>query len=225
MKLIGTESGRVVLLFPIEEMRPLRGLVLAESVRLIAERYQFMYPPDLSSWENIEKGPLLFRSGKLERNGSAIALGELGIYRDGISVNAMSTEIAEEIMNDLFDWSKRTLGMRELQRLPRKSYYSTITVEFEHELGGLFSQYIRIVSLFSQSFNEAYNTQHEMALTRLGFSVDPTKVPQSSLVGEFVIERRVNYPYDAQRFFCSAPLPTDGHIRLLQQLENLIGSA
>jgi hypothetical protein len=222
MRLIGTENGRVILLFPIEEMRPLRGLVLADSVGLLTDRYQFAYPPDLSRWENVQNNPLLFRSGKLEKNGCTLAIGELGVYSDGISVNASSTEVAEEVLTDLLDWSKSALGMRELQRPARKTYHSTVVVEFDHDVGALFFRYARICSFLSDSLKATYNTDNQIMLNRLAFSQDPTKTPPSSLAGEFVIERRVNYPYEVNRFFCSAPLPTDEHVRLLQQIETVM---
>jgi hypothetical protein len=219
MRLVGTESGRVVLLFPIEEMRPLRGLVLADTVRLLTDRYQFAYPPDLSRWENVQNNPLLFRSGKLEKNGYTLAVGELGVYSDGIAVSASSTEVAEEILNDLLDWSKNALGMRELQRSARKMYHSVVVVEFDYDVGALLSQYAKICSLLSDSLKVTYKLENEVKLSRLAFSQDPTKTPPSLPAGELVIERRVNYPYDTNRFFCSAQLPTDEHVRLLQQIE------
>ncbi|MGH8546539.1 MAG: hypothetical protein ACREX3_23570 [Gammaproteobacteria bacterium] len=200
-------------------MRPLRGLVLADSVRLLTDRYQFVYPPDLSRWENVQSNPLLFRSGKLERNRCTLSVGELGVYSDGISVNASSTEVAEEVLSDLLDWSKSALGMRELQRPARKTYHSAVVVEFDHDVGALLSRYARICSLLSDSLKATYNTENEVKLNRLAFSQDPTKTPTPSLAGEFVIERRVNYPYEVNRFFCSAHLPTDEHVRLLQQIE------
>jgi hypothetical protein len=221
MRLIGTESGRVILLFPIEEMRPLRGLVLADSVRLLNERYQFAYPPDLSRWENVQNNPLLFRSGKLEKNGCTLPVAELGIYSDGITVNASSTEEAEEILNDLLDWSKKALGMRELQRSARKRYHSAIVVEFDHDVGKLLSCYAEICSLLSESLKAAYNVENKIRLSRLAFSQDPTTIPPSLPAGELIMERRVNYPYDANRFFCSAHLATKEHVRLLQQIEEL----
>jgi hypothetical protein len=36
---------------------------------------------------------------------------------------------------------------------------------------------------------------------------------------DFLIERRVGSPYEANRYFCSAPMHTNDHTRVLEEIE------
>ena len=56
-------------------------------------------------------------------------------------------------------------------------------------------------------------------VTGISFGADPISKAQHP---PFKLERDIQAPFEHNRYFSSAPLPTDEHLTLLEQLESLL---
>lgn len=225
MKLIGTELGRYGLFFSAEEVRPLQGVPPQLSTKAIRERYGFEYAPNFSlPWEEVQKEGFKFKLGKFSREGKDALISELGIYNDGIVVNAFTTEDAEAFCNDLLDWGKKTFGFRDFLNPPRHIYASQITVQFAASVDHLIRSFDEITHLFGNILAKAYKLNFPLELQAVAFDYDHLIVPPTYDLVRFIIERRINTKYEEGVFWCQAPLPTSIHIEALETFEKLISS-
>lgn len=225
MKLIAVEMGRVAMLFPVEEIRPTGGLNVSELVGLLVERYGFQFLPDLSRpWEEMQKSVFKFNSGVFKVNNKQKNILEFTIYNDGIVANTSSTEDSEKFLEDMLGWAKDAFHIREITTKPTFYYSSQIIVEFDIDMNALLSQFKHISDLYGKELKTLYNVQQLPELSRLAINCDRTKLPITVLGTDFVMERRLNQPYEDKRFFCEAPLPTAQHLQLLRDIEKAVGT-
>jgi hypothetical protein len=54
--------------------------------------------------------------------------------------------------------------------------------------------------------------------------VDYDQLERKHALGRFSIQRRDNTPFSENKYFSDAPLPTDVHIRLLEEFETAISN-
>ena len=220
MKLIATEVGKVISQFPLEEIRPLGGIHIPEVIQSIKDRYSFSYAPDLSlPWEKVNQQGLQFRLGKLETDSGQIYIQELNALPDGIVATAQRTDEAEVFIDDLMAWMKNSLGMRDLSSPPTLWFHSQVVVEFDGEINHLLKTFDKISSSLGKFLSKEYKIKEPVQLSKLTLGCDRLTLPTSAPVAEFALERRINRPYDEQRFISGAPLRTSDHLRALEILE------
>lgn len=215
MNLIGLELGRVIILFGGEEIRPRQGIPILKAVTAVKDRYQFLSAPDISiPISQVEKDGYRFEGGVFEFDGEEVAIRELGIYNDGISVTAYDTSFAEAFLDDFLGWATTSLGLRSFEKAPRRLYRSQLVVEFSKPLAKSLKNFSAISAALEDSLG-----CRPVDISRIDFAVDPTQLTGSFKPTPFSIERRVNYPYEDERYFCEAPLSTRAHVQVLKSLE------
>lgn len=225
MKLIGIETARVGSIFAPEEIRPATGVYWPDAIKAITERYEFAVSPDLSrSWEEINKAGLQFRMGRLLAANGQFVVSELGIYKEAILAVASSTDDGEAFLDDLLDWGEKSLGYRNLTRVPRKFYVSEVVVEFEESSNQILRGFDSIVSILNSEIRQTYDIDVSMQLSQFTLSPDPTKVLATRMLTNFLIERRLNEPFERERYFCRAPLRNSDHVKVLEAVERAISS-
>lgn len=222
MKLINLERGTEILLFPFEEVRPFGGVHLVDFVSAAQERYQFLGAPDLSlPVRDLHAKALEFAEGKLDRNGKTILIQELNIHRDGIVVRSPYTDDCDLIVSDALEWARREFGLREFITPPTKRFGSSVVVDFDKNIDGLIGANARLGTLISDCLRQHRGIELSAQVQRLAYAVDPTKLLAGVVVEAFLIERRAEAPYELNRYFSDAPLPTQAHLDFLQQIEML----
>jgi hypothetical protein len=219
MNLIATESSQVLHLFPMEEVRPLSGVHLPTLIQRITERYLFATRPN----DIIEatKSGVKFSTGRLDTNGSQIAITQLDIYHDGLVVIARTTDDALAVMYDLMAWAKREFNFRDHITPPRTSFTSTVVVDFATSIEAAFQNFQTITGIMNAAHEAAYGTRLELNAARIAVMVDPLTLPPFTNTN-FMIERRTGHPYRDNRYFCTAPLPTQVHLQMLEALEKTL---
>ena len=79
------------------------------------------------------------------------------------------------------------------------------------------SAFQRLADSVSKSVLEAIGENLKYELTSCSLNFD--QLTRKHSLGTFSIQRRENTPFSENKYFSDAPLPTDVHIRLVQQLE------
>lgn len=220
MKLIGHQLGRIIVLFPMEEVRPTKGVSMIDMLTGVRERYRFVKIPDVNNptFDSNREG-YTFKSGSFLYKEEKIAIDEFTIYNDGISVSCFHTKYADAFFEDIFLWAKEKFDLREFAREPRKIYRSQIIVEFDKSLNQLVKDFSVISHLVQLAYSQYTGRDNPINLNRIDFRIDVTKVSGVTPVS-FVIERRVDISHDTERYICEAPIPSDAHLKLLNSIED-----
>jgi hypothetical protein len=223
MRVVNYDASRVTSLFPFEEVAPLSGANDREIIDAVADRYKFLKTPDLAK-DDIAKDGYKFASGQFMFESSAFRLSDFSIYRDGLVINAATTNGSEAFLNDVIKFMRESFSFRDFVTKPRLFFQSQLVVEFDRPPEKLLRSLDQIEEIISKPLRETYGEEIRMQFSRLDFDVDrsPGKVPVGRLVQRFGIERRTEIPFEKQRFFCVAPMRTDTHIAALEAIETLI---
>jgi hypothetical protein len=216
MKLIATETGRVLQLIVMEEVLPLSGLYMPILYQQLTERYAFVgHPQDYG--EGIAKGAK-FQHGRLITPTKTIVIKEIGLYNDGLIVDAHNTDDAEFITEDVLEWARTAFAFRGRQTIIPRLFTSITTVEFDGAIEPALIGLTKISKCMSDAYSRAYSHEIDTHLLRLSFQADPLLVPPFRNT-QFFIERRIQRPYSENRYQCGAPLRTEDHIELLKTIE------
>jgi hypothetical protein len=223
MRVVNYDASRVTSLFPFEEVTPLSGANDREIIEAVGNRYKFLKIPDLAK-DDVAKDGFKFASGQFTFESSLFRLGEFSIFRDGLVINAATTNGSEAFLNDVIMFMRESFSFRDFTTKPRLFFQSQMVVEFDRSPEKLLRSLDQIAEIISAPLKEAYDPAIHMQFSRLDFDVDrsPGKPPINRLVQRFGIERRLDIPFEKQRFFCVAPMRTNTHIAALEAIEKLI---
>jgi hypothetical protein len=223
MRVVNYDASRVTSLFPFEEVMPLSGANDREIIDAITERYKFLKAPDLAK-DDVAKDGYKFASGQFTFESSAFRLNDFSIFRDGLVINAATTSGSEAFLHDVIVFMRERFSFRDFATKPRLFFQSQIVVEFDRPPEKLLRSLDQIVEIISKPLRETYDTENPMQFSRLDFDFDrsPGTPPIARLVQRFGIERRVEIPFEKQRFFCVASMRTSSHIAALEAIESLI---
>jgi hypothetical protein len=223
MRVINYDASRVTCLFPLEEVIPLSGIDDREMIASVSSRYKFLKSPDLAK-ENIAKDGFKFGSGQFSFQSSVFRVNEFSIFRDGLVVNAATTDGSEAFLDDVISYMKSAFSFRDFETPPRRYFQSQIIVEFDRSPENLIKSLNKIATAISFPLEQIYGMEIPMRFARLDFEFDkilkPT--PASAVVQRFIIERRQGIPFAKERYFCAAPVRTAEHEKVLLEIERFI---
>jgi hypothetical protein len=218
MKLIGHLQAFAAIREKVEEYLPTRGVIQREVIELVRTRYEFQAFPQLAPGGMFPQ-ILFFVGGKFSGNGESFAINQIMMKEDGDVVVATTTEQASHVLNDLVKLLDDNLGFRLRIAHGGIRYLSNVVVEFDKG----FENSIISLSRMASAINEMRVGMPAFNIKRLSFGRDGIAETNDLLVSienaDFLIERRAGTAYEANRYFCSAPLPTADHLRLLEQIE------
>lgn len=219
MKIISQESCRVTILFPLEEIIPLDGVNGPEVIAKIQQRYEFLKVPDPAmTREEANKIGYKFGTGQIPLKGRKSVVVEFAIYTDGIVADAKNSEIAETFLRDVMKFMRSEFEFREFTTEPKTHFWNQLVVEFEKPLNGLFPS----ISKISEAICRHLGTEMTMNLARFDLQLEE-RVTKDSPPPKFILERRIGAPFKNERYYSSAPIRTESHVAVLEEIERLIG--
>jgi hypothetical protein len=220
MRLISPESGQTLHLVRLEELKPANGTVFPpDLINGIVARYGFTEKPrDIP--DAIQNG-YKFAIGRIYLQEKHIFISKLDIYGDGVICICSDTISADMVIDDLIVWSRTAFKLSNPLTGMRRSYTSSVVVEFDRPMDSLVNGFARITAAISEAYGAQGGYAGGLYLWRMSFMADP-QLGASANPTQFILERRAGAPADRQRYFSSAPLPTDKHLQLLQRIESMI---
>ena len=214
MKSIAYSSGTLISLFRLEAFSPIGGLNERQIIGAIAERYNFGISPNVSSREELERNGLVYELGFFETELGEATVHRLSIHNDGVIVRANRTEHAEAFFDDLINWLVEGYGCREISKKPL--YLSEIVVEFEKPARHMIVKFDKLADLILSKVDEHSElTAAAFCGLTIEFESKSTSKPK------FIIERREGTSIEDEYYFCSAPLTTERHLQVLEEMERL----
>lgn len=219
MKLLGPLHGFVAFKEFPEEYQPETPAPLTDVVNSIRSTYQFTVYPIFNPAGIPET--FTFANGRFLDGDKTFAIGQLVMAPNADIAVTISTEQAERVLEHLMDLLDTNFGYRLRQAKIVKSFLSNIVVTFDRGL----EEYIRQFEHMADIINRfRLPERREFAIKRLAFGDSPEPVTGVDIMamierGDFTIERRAGRPFGENRYFSSAPLRTQDHIRVLEQIE------
>jgi hypothetical protein len=197
----------------VDEIRPSDGLDLAAVWTALKQKYGFLGGPIKESEGSA------FTEGALRREGyPPIIISKLVIFNDGINVQVQGDTIDADIVFDDVLKTFYSFGVRRPITSPLKYYVSTMVADFNTSLDQLFP--VTLLNKISETFQIDAKSQ----FLSLGFSADKSTLRgRIAMVNPtvFNIARRVDLPFEMNRYFSQANLTSNDHANLLEELELL----
>jgi hypothetical protein len=221
MKLVGHMNAIAGQREALEEYSPERGLVTSDMIALVRDAYSFEVFPHGTPLQP-QGQPLVFQGGRYVEDNDEFAINAIIMEPSGTIVQATNTSQAAIVLADIARRLDEGLGFRLRNNKRPIIYISNVVVEFEEALEVKIQSLSKIASLI----NRARAVSPEFNITRLGFGVPMFHGPPDQIstveATEFSIERRVQIPFEQNRYFCVAPLRTEDHIRVLTEIEDAL---
>jgi hypothetical protein len=223
MKVIGSIYGVAAVRVLNEEVWPLSNPPITNIVSGVRSFFGFsVAPPQIAGGI-----PLIFQSGKIVLNdGKEVGISQLVMLADGDIIISGNTDLAESGLNALIAYLNGEFGYRMEGKSAKRYYQSVVVVEFEKQVSEMLPGIASIQKLVSSVDSAAPFELLRISFTR-GTGGMPNVPSLNPLDGieksDFTIERRAGSPFSENRFFCTGPLRTNDHIKILQDLENSLG--
>jgi hypothetical protein len=223
MKLLSIKQARSIWLVNLVDLNP-RGLNLLTLVAPIVTKYNFqVYPTKSEDMFGTDIKEIKFSGGSFQIDSQHIIAVDLTIFNDGIVVDTRSSTMdSDTFLNDLLSWLYTEYNLVPYQDILRsKIYVSELWVQTDKLLNTLNAKLEnfakRITSLIEG------HSHHPIAYETSGISfwTDPGVI---SPPNPFRFERVIDRPFAENRYYSAAPLQTEAHFELLEELESILSS-
>ena len=215
MKLLSILQARTVAYLEVEDLFTRHHMLGPEFTPKIAERYGFLKKPEkLEDFLDDQKG-IQFAFGRWD----GTVINQLALYAQGVAVEtAASTDISERILYDVLSWGAHTLNINYHQdMIKRKAYVSGLLFSTDVSLNALHPKLRGIGERLSSSVADSLGHVFPYEVTGIFFGYDTTHTKPNAPI--FTIERRADVPFTEDKYFSTAPLPTEEHLKLLGDFE------
>jgi len=221
MKVVGPINGIAAVYAPADEVVPLEGLTTTDLVNFVGETYNFAVRPEGITNATPTPPLLSFQSGKLVNDTGSYPIQHMTLLGNGDAVGAQNTDIATIVLNDLIGRLRDELKFRYTPKHRPRFYLSTLVVKFERPIEDQLAAFGRIEAILNSHLPRENAPFKPKALSfgcgdpgGLNFQDvrDHAKV-------DFMLQRRVGFPYSENAYFSVMPAPTDMHIAILEEIE------
>jgi hypothetical protein len=190
----------------------------------IVTKYNFqVYPTKPEDMFGADIKEIKFCGGSFQIDPQHIIVVDLTIFNDGLVADTRSsTKDSDTFLNDLLSWVSIEYDLVPYQDILRsKIYVSELWVQTDKSLNALnpkleyFAK--RVTSLIEG------HSHHPIAYETSGISfwTDPAVINPPN---PFRFERVIDRPFAENRYYSAAPLQTEAHFELLEELESILNS-
>jgi len=196
------------------DLNPRGAVFYPDLIKALVARYHFQkFPQKLEDFD--ETKGVTFGTGRM--GGTTIE--QLIIYTYGIVLDTrISTQESRRLLEEAFEWGSKELGFAyRPDMVKRWQYGSQVTFRSTAQMTGANSAVGKLAAGVAKGVADTIGENLKYDLSIL--SVDYDQLTRKHPLGRFSIQRRDNTPFSENKYFSDAPLPTDIHIRLLEQFE------
>jgi hypothetical protein len=214
MQLVSSESGQSLQYISMDEVHPIRGgIFLPDFAGAIATRYRFQTFPERIQMPQAIK----FEQGIISLDGIDIPITSLDIYTDGVSITASHTTDADTALTDFLRWACETYGFREPRTILPRRYQSRIIVDMPDSAGNVF---FNTFDAINRIVSARLGSAQPLEVTQI--TIGPHPPTQYPFLQTWLLQARTGGPYVANRYFSAAPLSTEDHFNMLQEIEAIV---
>jgi hypothetical protein len=234
MKIIHVKLARSIWLFDLQDLNPSGKDIIEELVGWIKEGYDFKIAPDPAAAMSANRAPLggpgnqgpsgiLFQNGRFQaREEVFVEISSLTLFRDGIVVDTPSSTLhGDQFAQGLLQTAAQQFALQYDEETVRKRLYvSELIVRSDLSLDVVNPRLTAFASRIREAFFQGSGTQLQAG--GISFWSEPNDAGEHRI---FSIERQLGKAFSERRYYSRAPLPTDEHLRLLEELEQSLGTA
>ena len=190
-----------------------------ELIHELVKRFEFQKFPLTFEETNEDKGVEFF-----EGRWNGVTVDKLTIFRGALIVDtSASTADSERILDEALTWAASELGLKyKPGMIKRKQYLSDLVFFSNIHLLEAHKAFLNLQKAVSDNSEKYLGQRLEYDLTHFGVDFDHTRTP--FVAAPFSIQRRGHALFTENKYFSEAPLPTDVHIKLLEQFESDLSS-
>jgi hypothetical protein len=214
MRLSAVLLARVIGFVEMNDLNPRGKVRLPIVAELIKDRFGFAKFPQKVEEFDEQKG-VEFIEGSFED----IGVDKLTIWFNGVGIDVRSsTEDARKILEKSLEWLKKDAGLTySPEMIKRWAYVSQITFTSEVNFDLVNPAVTKLGKNLSAAVSRIQGGEFEFHSNWLGWNFDRTG--RQFPISDFSIQRRADTPYSENKYFSNAPLPTEEHIKLVEQFE------
>jgi hypothetical protein len=222
MKLLFVEIARSMWAFN-PQLLSASGLSLQEVFKKLNERYNFAKPPQHPLDVDPKTSALMFQLGTFTNSAKRPVNVTLGIFNNGITGETSSTtDDATEFLQDLTAWMTKEFGF-QLPSKVEKGYLSQITVELAVPSLAPINPKLQVISgMLSANTNTLDGKSRQFEVGALNFWSED--VGAQLAPAPFRLERKWGVPFASNQYFSIAPLETELHLNVVNELEKILKS-
>jgi hypothetical protein len=213
MKLISVQLARMVWSFDASEVNPRGKNIFKDLVPELIQRYEFKgYPQEGGDF----KEGLKFTQGTFVNSANDPVTVGMTVWSDGLGVDAYSsTKDCDEFLDETCKILSGIGYVLDPGIARRKTYLSQVVVRSSKPLRGLNPG----LEEFSKKISSAFGGATTFGFSGIEFYPDQTQVYKPST---FSFQKRIGDAFSDDRYWSQAPLPTDKHLELLNEMEALL---
>lgn len=214
MKVISVPLAKTTWAFDLAAINP-EGRNLADVIRAIGQRYGFAKFPQHVLDVNKENA-LEFNSGAFTRDAISYRVG-MTIYNNGIAADSLSsTAISEEFLNDLADWlvANHKLLKPEVKRV---AYLNQLVVQARAPLPLWNTKLAWLEEKLTENATDIYGKPRQYRFSALGAWAEGANFNEGPAA--FRLERKIPSDISENIYFSQAPMQTQIHTEILEQVE------
>lgn len=215
MKLSAVTLARVLAFIETFDLGSGGKVFYPDLIAALVERFRFQTFPRKAEDLDEQKGVKF-----LEGQWNGISVPKVEIYWNALILDTQSSTLeSERILEEALVWvsEKFKLNYRP-DMISRRRYLSNLTFYSDHNLLGLHAALPRLTSSLHDKVKEI--TGHDLAYEATRLDVDFSRYDRQMPIAIFTIQRRSETPFPENKYFSEAPLPTDIHIKILEEFES-----
>ena len=212
MEIARVQLARAIWLFDTGDLNPQGAQVFPDLIFKVIERYGFRKFPKAEEFFEVGKARR-FEDGSFLYDGRKVTV-TAEFWGDGLIADTQhSTHASDAFLADLIEWMGEYLGVKYRANMTRKRGYRSELIVVADE--GL-SRACAFLDAFAGVLGEV-----------TGESAEPSGLIYSSdqKRGFFTIDRRLNEPFENNKFYTAAMVQTGTHTQLLGKLDQLLNEA
>lgn len=219
MKFLSVQRARSIWFVHLVELNPF-GRSLVPMIPSIVDRYKFQIFPTKPEELDLSKG-VKFIAGTFQKDPQHDIAVDLTIFNDGLVADTRSsTEDSDAFLNEYLTWIATEFGLVPYQEVLRsKAYLSELWVKTDKHLNSLNPKLENFAKRLTSLIAGHQNRPIAFETTGITFWTDPVSVNPP---GAFRFERAENIPFGEHRYYSTAPLQTEKHVKLLNELETIL---
>lgn len=214
MEISNVIKARSIWLFDINELNPSGRSLGPEFLFWLKNHYNFSKAPS-SINEVDDTKALAFFGGRFEFTAEDSVDVDFKLYNDGVVADTRrSTKASDQFIENLLSAAAKLYKLNygpDIVR--RKLYLSELNLKSDRHLETTCAGF----KLFGDKLSDALGRKFE--LSSVAWWTDP-ETPNRNV--QFRFERKLGAAFSEQRYYSSAPMQTEDHLKLLLELENIL---
>jgi hypothetical protein len=215
MRLGAITKARALAIIELDEMNLGGKVRFSDCIAPLIGKYRFdRYPQKQEDFDLGDKG-VKFESGKA----GDITIDSLVIYSGAIYVDTLaSTERSQNVLIEMLQWARGELGLTYEDGMIRKwGYISDLIFFTDFPILASLSAPVRRLAEKTSSVTETLWGGLKYQSMSISIGHDPTL--RKNGIASLFIQHRINSSFAENKYFSEAPLPTDLHIKFLEEFE------